>query len=212
MTEATEGVAGGPLGAPRRASSCSSPARPNLARDRQATTYKAKMISRVLAPRHAAFLFAALVLLALGACGGEPAKVPATALSPSSVRTSERPPDVQYGPAHCVTFVPGCAFEHWAGGSEARVNSLHGQGIDRLGARVRALGRAPDGLVEAIEIEGAGNFAYAVQWHPEWFCMQNRFDGALFGAFGEACRKRRDARRQSSLEGPDGPDGRVAWR
>lgn len=124
----------------------------------------------------------------------------------------ERPPDVQYGPAHCVTFVPGCAFEHWAGGSEARVNSLHGQGIDRLGARVRALGRAPDGLVEAIEIEGAGNFAYAVQWHPEWFCMQNRFDGALFGAFGEACRKRRDARRQSSLEGPDGPDGSVAWR
>lgn len=123
----------------------------------------------------------------------------------------ERPPDVQYGPAHSVTFVPGCAFEHWAGGNEARVNSLHGQGIDRLGARVRALGRAPDGLVEAIEIEGARNFAYAVQWHPEWFCTQNRFDGALFEAFGEACRKRRDARAHVSRESAR-PDRDVVWR
>lgn len=104
------------------------------------------------------------------------------------------PPAAQYELAHNVRFVPGSIFERWAGGSEARVNSLHGQGVHRLAPGLRALGHAPDGLVEAVEIEGARSFAYAVQWHPEWACSENRFYAALFEAFGEACRLRQNAR------------------
>ena len=104
------------------------------------------------------------------------------------------PPEVQYRLAHTVKFVAGSVFEGWAGGSEARVNSLHGQGVHILAAGLRVLGHAPDGLVEAVEIEGARSFAYAVQWHPEWGCGENRLYEALFHAFGEACRLRQQAR------------------
>ncbi|MEI8169376.1 MAG: gamma-glutamyl-gamma-aminobutyrate hydrolase family protein [Rhodoferax sp.] len=102
--------------------------------------------------------------------------------------------DQQYAPSHAVNFVPGSVFAQWAGSETALVNSLHGQGIWRLAQGLRALGHAPDGLVEAFEVEGAGTFAYAVQWHPEWQCANNPFYAAIFKAFGQACRARQNAR------------------
>ncbi len=106
----------------------------------------------------------------------------------------DAPLEVQYGPHHAVRFVPGSAFARWAGAEEAQVNSLHGQGIHRLGAGLRAVGHAPDGLVEAFEIEGASAFAYAVQWHPEWRSQDNPFYAAIFAAFGASCRVRQQQR------------------
>lgn len=47
------------------------------------------------------------------------------------------------------------------------VNSLHHQGIERLAPGLRAVGYAPDGLIEAVEMPGHP-FGLAVQWHPEW--------------------------------------------
>jgi putative glutamine amidotransferase len=78
------------------------------------------------------------------------------------------------------------------------VNSVHGQGIDRLAPGLRALGHADDGLVEAIEVQGASTFAYAVQWHPEWLTTDNAFYSAIFKAFGEACAERNAARTRQS--------------
>jgi len=104
------------------------------------------------------------------------------------------PLEVQYGLAHGVRFLPGSVFEGWAGGPVAQVNSLHGQGVNRLAPGLRALGHAPDGLVEAFEIVGARAFAYAVQWHPEWRCREQPLYGALFAAFGAACARRRSGR------------------
>jgi putative glutamine amidotransferase len=100
----------------------------------------------------------------------------------------------EYAPSHEVRFLEGSAFAQWAGAVSAQVNSLHGQGIARLAQGLRALGHAPDGLVEAFEVEGASTFAYAVQWHPEWQCRQNPFYAAIFEAFGQACRMRQGAR------------------
>lgn len=100
----------------------------------------------------------------------------------------------QYAPRHEVKFVKGCVFTEWAGAESAQVNSLHGQGIGRLAQGLRALGHAPDGLVEAFEVEGAGAFAYAVQWHPEWHCWETPFYAAIFQAFGQACRARQSTR------------------
>ena len=98
--------------------------------------------------------------------------------------------DEHYAAAHEVRFEPDSVFEEWAGGPTAMVNSLHGQGIGKLAPGLRALARAPDGLVEAVEVMGAKAFAYAVQWHPEWRCSENPFYSALLHAFGEACRAR----------------------
>ncbi len=106
----------------------------------------------------------------------------------------DQPIEVQYGPSHAVHFEPGSVFAQWAGGTQADVNSLHGQGVNRLGRGLRALGRAPDALVEAFAVEGARAFAYAVQWHPEWGCRFGGLDGAIFKAFGESCWVRRQHR------------------
>lgn len=104
------------------------------------------------------------------------------------------PFEVQYAPSHPIRLAPGSVFETWAGGPEAMVNSLHGQGIARLASGLEPLGLAPDGLVEAVAVKGARNFAYAVQFHPEWRCWENPFYAAIFKAFGDACRERRSER------------------
>jgi putative glutamine amidotransferase len=78
-----------------------------------------------------------------------------------------------------------------AGGSERiRVNSLHSQGVARLGPGLVVEARsATDGLVEAFHVRDAQRFAVAVQWHPEWQVLSNPFSRALFAAFGAACRE-----------------------
>lgn len=99
-----------------------------------------------------------------------------------------QPLEVQYGPAHDVILEPGGQLRGMADTDRIRVNSLHSQGVDRLGAGLVVEARALDGLVEAFRVERAASFAVAVQWHPEWNVMSNPFSRALFAAFGSACR------------------------
>jgi putative glutamine amidotransferase len=109
-------------------------------------------------------------------------------------REPHGPPEQQYAPQHPVQLAPGSALAQWAGGLTVQVNSLHGQGVARLASGLRALAWAPDGQIEAFEVEGARSFAYAVQWHPEWRCWENPFYSATFAAFGEALRARQALR------------------
>ena len=76
-----------------------------------------------------------------------------------------------------------------SGERRLRVNSLHSQGVDRLAPRLVTEATAEDGVIEAFRIDGAKNFAVAVQWHPEWKVMENPFSRALFAAFGKAGRE-----------------------
>ncbi|MCL5269920.1 MAG: gamma-glutamyl-gamma-aminobutyrate hydrolase family protein [bacterium] len=46
------------------------------------------------------------------------------------------------------------------------VNSMHHQAIGRLGRGLRRTAWAPDGVTEAVEVEGQP-FFLGVQWHPE---------------------------------------------
>ncbi|HVP33235.1 MAG TPA: gamma-glutamyl-gamma-aminobutyrate hydrolase family protein [Steroidobacteraceae bacterium] len=101
-----------------------------------------------------------------------------------------QPLEVQYGPAHEVTLEPGGLLRSLADGDRIRVNSLHSQGIDRLGPPLAVEARAPDGVVEAFRVRAAPSFALAVQWHPEWRVMANPFSRALFAAFGQAAAER----------------------
>ncbi|MGP1629695.1 MAG: gamma-glutamyl-gamma-aminobutyrate hydrolase family protein [Giesbergeria sp.] len=118
--------------------------------------------------------------------------------SVSGMMDHREPPNelyaAQYAQRHEVRLEPGCAFAQWAGADTAQVNSLHGQGVGRLAQGLRALAHAPDGLVEAFEVQGAKTFAYAVQWHPEWRTAETPFYRAIFTAFGDACRSRQAAR------------------
>jgi putative glutamine amidotransferase len=100
------------------------------------------------------------------------------------------PLEVQYGPAHDVTLEPGGLLRSLASADCIRVNSLHNQGINRLGSALEVEARAPDGVIEAFRVHGSQRFALAVQWHPEWQVMQNPFSRAVFAAFGDSCRER----------------------
>jgi putative glutamine amidotransferase len=73
------------------------------------------------------------------------------------------------------------------GALEIDVNSLHGQGIDQLAPGLVVEAVAPDGTIEAVRVEGAKNFAFAVQWHPEWEVLHFLDRKKLFEAFGKAC-------------------------
>jgi len=53
------------------------------------------------------------------------------------------------------------------------INSLHNQGIDRLGQNLRIAGRDLDGIVQAVEDPDA-DFVLGVQWHPEFLLYLGR--------------------------------------
>ena len=72
------------------------------------------------------------------------------------------------------------------GAEEVMVNSLHGQGLERPGARVLVEGWAEDGTPEALLVEGARNFAMGVQWHAEYGAATDPVNRRLFEAFGAA--------------------------
>ncbi len=91
---------------------------------------------------------------------------------------------------HALALTPGGYLENLVGTSEVMVNSLHGQGLDRLGEGVVIEGVSPDGLVEAMRVEGAKTFTVGVQWHAEWRFDEHPLSKALLAAFGDAARAR----------------------
>jgi putative glutamine amidotransferase len=102
----------------------------------------------------------------------------------------KQPLEIQYGPAHDVVLESGGLLRSFSDTDRIRVNSLHSQGVEKLGRDLIVEARAPDGVIEAFRVQGAPRFALAVQWHPEWQVMSNSFSRALFAAFGAATRDR----------------------
>jgi putative glutamine amidotransferase len=72
-----------------------------------------------------------------------------------------------------------------------QVNSLHSQGVDRLGKGLSVEARAADGLIEAFTVSGAPGFTLALQWHPEWKITENPVSMSIYRAYGDACRQYR---------------------
>ena len=99
--------------------------------------------------------------------------------------------EAQYAPAHEVQFTPGGMLARITGRASALVNSVHSQGIDRLGDGLTVEGKAPDGLIEAVTVTDAPGFVLGLQWHPEWRVRENEVSMAIFQAFGDACRSYR---------------------
>jgi len=105
-----------------------------------------------------------------------------------------------YANRHAVVLTMGGMFERLAGQGEVTVNSLHGQGIDRLAAGLAVEAKAPDGLVEGVRVEGAKTFSVAVQWHAEHDFEDHALSGPLFREFGAAAAERA-ARRAGRTSG-----------
>ncbi|SRR5216110_3134138 len=108
---------------------------------------------------------------------------------------NDAPVEVRYGFAHTVNVEPGGTLEQIIGASPVEVNSVHGQGVNRLADGLRVEARAPDGLIEAFSLPSAPGFNLSVQWHPEWQAATNPVSLRLFKAFGSACQAFHDSHR-----------------
>jgi putative glutamine amidotransferase len=88
------------------------------------------------------------------------------------------------GERHGVTVTPGSRI-HAALGAERAVGlSWHHQAIDRLADGLVVTGRADDGTIEAVELEGDG-WVVGVQWHPEDTAADDPVQQRLIDAFVE---------------------------
>lgn len=89
--------------------------------------------------------------------------------------------------AHAVQWEPATRLAEILGDGCERVNSNHHQGLDRIAPGFDVAGRAPDGVIEAIEKPGA-RFVAGVIFHPERLLGVAPQFARLFDAFVEACR------------------------
>ena len=97
------------------------------------------------------------------------------------------PIEKRYEAKHMVNLVPGSRLNRLLQVDTIEVNSLHDQGIDKLGDNLAVEGYADDGLIEAISVKHSKTFAIGVQWHPEWRSTENPVSTAIFSEFGQAC-------------------------
>ncbi|GLQ29541.1 gamma-glutamyl-gamma-aminobutyrate hydrolase family protein [Litoribrevibacter albus] len=100
-----------------------------------------------------------------------------------------QPLDIQYGDVHNVNVTQDGLLHRITGRTQIKVNSLHSQGINKVGEGLTVEARADDNLVEAISVDQM-TFGLAVQWHPEWKVAENPIQRTIFEAFGDACRAR----------------------
>jgi putative glutamine amidotransferase len=86
-----------------------------------------------------------------------------TAIQHSWIGGKEGKPE----PFHAAKFEGDARLAKLAGANEAKVNTSHHQAVREPGRNLRIVGRAPDGVIEAVEWTGDTNWVTGVQWHPE---------------------------------------------
>jgi gamma-glutamyl-gamma-aminobutyrate hydrolase PuuD len=72
-------------------------------------------------------------------------------------------------PRHPITIEPGSRLHAALGVDEIEVDSFHHQALDEVAPELTVVARAPDGVVEAVELDADG-YVLAVQWElqEEW--------------------------------------------
>ena len=100
--------------------------------------------------------------------------------------------DIQHTPVdpgndsyHSIVLEKENLLHHVVGATEIEVNSAHHQAVEKLAPGLRVLARAPDGIVEAVQMTDR-EFFLGVQWHPERI-VERAEQLRLFEAFVSAC-------------------------
>ena len=92
------------------------------------------------------------------------------------------------GHRHGLEVSPGSLMERVYGDGEIRVNSRHHMAIDEVAHGFEVTARCPDGVVEALEYQGADWFAFGTQFHPE-SDTASALDLRIFEEFIEGARQ-----------------------
>lgn len=96
-------------------------------------------------------------------------------------------PDALFDHHHEIEIVGTGPLAKRLGAGGHRVNSVHQQGIDRLGGGLSVEAVASDdGLIEAVWAEPCGASVIGVQWHPEWDVASNPESRAFFDLIGSS--------------------------
>lgn len=93
---------------------------------------------------------------------------------------------------HEATLSAGSRLAKLAGAERVHINSSHHQAIDTTGEGLRVTARSEEGIVEGVELEGAGQWVVGVQWHPERM-PDDAFAQEIFGDFVAAVERSRAA-------------------
>jgi putative glutamine amidotransferase len=91
-----------------------------------------------------------------------------------------RPGEAGGARVHNVELDHGSLLADVMGATQVSVSCHHHQAVAEPGDGLRVVGRAADGIIEAMEIDGA--FVLAVQWHPEDTAGDDRAQQRLFDA------------------------------
>ena len=93
-----------------------------------------------------------------------------------------QPPDAS---VHIIHLEPGSLIAAIMGQSDLTVNSFHHQALKRLGDGLVVTARAPDGIIEGVQLQDHP-FCLGVQWHPEIHIGNQPGMEKIFQAFVQA--------------------------
>ncbi len=82
---------------------------------------------------------------------------------PAALDHNHQEPDE---PAHAVDWDRSTRLGAWLGAACRQVNSRHHQALGKVAGQLVVAGRAPDGVIEAVE-DSSVRFRVGVQFHPE---------------------------------------------
>ena len=103
--------------------------------------------------------------------------------------------------AHDIDVTENTHLAEVFGAGRHRVNSFHGQAVERVGEGLRACATADDGVIEAIERPDR-TFVIGIQWHPEITSLTDEAALALFRTLVRQADAYRADRRLKSANAP----------
>jgi putative glutamine amidotransferase len=96
-----------------------------------------------------------------------------------------------YKLVHHLILQPESRLAGVLGTSAIPVNTLHHQSLDQVAKQLKVVGRADDGVVEAVEGLEDNHYLVGIQSHPEIMVEQNPVWKSLFADFAAECRAHR---------------------
>jgi putative glutamine amidotransferase len=90
--------------------------------------------------------------------------------------------------SHAVTAENGSLLHQVYGTTDIETNSFHHQALHEVADGLKVIGRAPDGIIEAVE-RPASTWFLGVQWHPEMMFKEHPEHLKPFQALTAAAQK-----------------------
>jgi putative glutamine amidotransferase len=99
-----------------------------------------------------------------------------------------RPGEPNGGRTQEVNIEPGTLLAKVMGSTRPVATCHHHQAVHTVGAGMRVVARADDGIVEGLEYENPTGWLLAVQWHPEDTAATDPDNQRLFDALVTECK------------------------